>query len=109
MQSSPDHLLEEAWAEGLRLGVSCTKIITPSRPLPYVGEILAIVGCVPFRGATHGSGLLAAGRGDVLVLELADNVPIVFSSHATEKFKRHHKEDDSNARPGEHAFRGDMP
>lgn len=109
MQTGPDHLLEKLWTEGLSLGVSGGKIATSGRALIYTGEVFAIVVCVPFRGTAHGSILLAVCRGDVLVLELADNVPIIFSSQATEKLERHHEKDDSNARTGKHPSRGDVP
>lgn len=107
MQTGPDRLLEKVWAKGLSLGISGTQIVAPSRSLGYSGETLAVA--VPFRGASHGSILVTGWGGDVLVLELADNVAIVFSSQATEKLQRHDQENDSDARPGKHPSRSDMP
>lgn len=109
MQTGPDHLLEKVRAEGLSLGVCCSKTPTPRRPLVNVGEGLAIIVCVPFRGTTDGIILLGTCRRDILVLELTDNVPIILSSHATQKLERHDEEDDSDARTGKHAPGGDMP
>lgn len=83
MQRGPDHLLEKIRAKGLRRGIWSRKIGAASCSLRYSGETLGI--CGRFRGTTHGSILVGASCGDVVGLELADEIAVVFSSQATEK------------------------